>query len=653
MKHHTCFNVRLCIALSGWLVSSFFSQSMSAQNNRVVVSNSKPCKFTLSELSNMMKTQPLIEIDTSKPPQWRHFWEFGDGTYYLHGPNFDTSYLYRVSVPEAKSVRVNSVPIYSGNDKPSIARLSGVTGCNDVSLPVNNFGPTDTLLKLKADVNWNAAEINDTMTVALSLRDTTASGRQLLRMKVISGKLELVDTIRRPTGIVLREYKGKGRTTTLNAGDTRFWLVDSLSGTPSHTVFMDFKVLNAVRDSLLVLEFDLLPTPSGTSINNTNDNSGINFIDLLLGNQEQVSNPQFIYNTSADANANDRVAIRVNAARDPNSILVSPLCIVSGQNKHKLTYTVHFENLGSGNADTLSVYVVIDTIFLDRASLSDPLFYFESENADFKGAEMVPGGVEWTFSKGSDTSKVLSSLLSNSGGSGWLNFSIETHKRDLRHGEQIVGQALIQMGKGGIQDSVWTNLAITTVSRQCRFCLPSYWGIKGGMNYQNADFSGLTEGGGWHAGVSWRRALTCLPYEYRFNSAIPYGLMPRLWYQAELMLNRLGYAESNADRYRYWMLDMVPLQIRYLLGSVGGPLNNKIAVSAGYRLSFCVDAQVNENQVSLDGGRFEHGLFSDIAIFNIIGSPGLSLGWRYHHRLSQVLPTEVGNYFQLYAHFNF
>ena len=647
MKHHTCFNVRLCIALSGWLVSSFFSQSMSAQNNRIVVSNSKPCKFTLSELSNIMKTQPLKEIDTSKPPQWRHFWEFGDGTYYLHGQSFDTSYSYRsVSIPGGSSVRVNSVPIYSGNDKPSIARLSNVTGCDNNSLsPVVNFGLTEALLKLKADVNWNAAEINDTMTVALSLRD---SSPQLLRMKVISGTLELVDTIRRPTGIVLREYRG--RATTLNAGDTRFWLVDGLSGTPSHTIFMDFKVLNAVRDSLLVLEFDLLPTPSGTSTNNTNDNNGINFIDLLLGNQEQVSNPQFIYNTSADANANDRVAIRVNAARDPNSILVSPLCIVSGQNKHKLTYTVHFENLGSGNADTLSVYVVIDTVFLDRASLSDTEFYFESENADSKGAGMVPGGVEWTFSKGG---KLLIPLLSNSGGSGWLNFSIETHKRNLRHGEQIVGQALIQMGKGGIQDSVWTNLAITTVSRQCRFCLPSYWGIKGGMNYQNADFSGLREGGGWHAGVSWRRALTCLPDEYRFKSAIPYGRMPRLWYQAELMLNRLGYVESNADRYRYWMLDMVPLQIRYLLGSVGGPLNNKIAVSAGYRLSFCADAQVNENQVSLDGGRFEHGLFSDIAIFNIIGSPGLSLGWRYHHRLSQVLPTEVGNYFQLYAHFNF
>jgi hypothetical protein len=644
MKHQTCFGLKIFLVLSGWLMLS--GANVLAQGQKFEITLDQGCNFSRKDLSDSLLI-PISRSGNEPKAQWRHFWEFGDGFYRI---TTDSLLKRDSSTGVLKYIRVNSVPTYSGNDKPNIARLTGVSDCGGQnSGSVDNFLPEDTL-KLKAEINWNAAQAGDTMTMAVSFR---GENPQLLRLKVVAGKIALAETdnIRRTTGIELTDWPHKNKGI-LQAEDTHFWRLDNLGSAASHTIFMDFTILSSVGDDMVKIELDLLPIPAENPMGGISTNSDVSIVNLLVGNQEQqVRNPSSIYHVRADTEARADKSIIVNVARDPNRISVSPLCVEHNRNKHKLFYKVEFENLGTGNANFLSVEAVVDTVFLDINSLSDFEYQFESNNALKINDSIVNGRLLWSFEKGD---KQIAPLLSNQGGSGWLSFSIETHERKFRHGEQIIGQAHIKMGDSVrvIHDSVWTNLAITNVSRRCRFCLPAYWGIKGGMNYQNADFSNFTEGGGWHAGISWRRALTCLPPEYRFSKSIPGSRMPRYWYQAELMLNRLGYTEADNDSYRYWMLDVVPLQIRYLLGSVGGSLNNRIAVSGGYRLSFCADARVNGNRASLEGGRFEHGLFSDVAVLNIIGKPGLSLGWRYHHRLNQVLPTEVGNYFQVYVHLN-
>ena len=150
--------------------------------------------------------------------------------------------------------------------------------------------------------------------------------------------------------------------------------------------------------------------------------------------------------------SNNHVHIPETVSFDPNSKQVFPGGDIS-ENDSVLTYTIHFQNTGTGTAvkvivaDTLSPYLDASTVHNLAASRTYSHFY------------VLPGGiVAWIF----DSIMLVDSSVSFSGSQGFVMFSVQL-KKGLTPGTDITNHASIYFDANApVGTNITSNIIVTT-----------------------------------------------------------------------------------------------------------------------------------------------------------------------------------------------
>ena len=135
-----------------------------------------PPDFTTS--NTWMDTLCIDEIErgTERYPDWKYFWEFGDGHYLKAEGRADTVvHTYTREHSEAFQVSLSLTPIYSPTGRPP--RRSAFTPIDTIEVipdaPNTNFSELDSLEEIKVEPHWDAATPGDSVLFAVSFRNLT------------------------------------------------------------------------------------------------------------------------------------------------------------------------------------------------------------------------------------------------------------------------------------------------------------------------------------------------------------------------------------------------------------------------------------------------------------------------------------------------
>lgn len=599
-----------------------------------------------------------INLDNVEP-QWIYFWEFGDGTF-----SQDPAPVHQYSEAGQYEVRARLVPAYSRQNAPAILNGRGDTmkiqGNAIATPPPSLFPPGERNRRVVVTPNWQAAKTQDTLTMALSFRATPGNFN-----KAGEVKFKLPRSGVRPVGAPRINQAGvfyEGQKTEQDSLVLTFTF-DPLDTFEEKTVFIDFTIepTFTTRDTETfdvigkvlfdgelpkALPQSLLSIATGVYNEENRDKQN---------NLPSIENGGVELNSAIGINA-DKVQIQVNTARDPNSIVVTPQLLPPGKATHQLNYTINFENLGKAGVNMVKLRSFLDAqqdeLTLQRSGfIIDPVLPLSGPA--FPDGQNQP---VWTFTN--PTGPVV-----DPGETGFLKYRINTEERRFRIGDKISAQALIIFGA---DDTLKTSRIFTQVVDN-RIRLPWYLGLKFGYNSQFSDFSEGLSAGGFHAGITFRKALGKVATNFRDNARIPTTALPGLWYQGEIMYNNYKILDTASTRalFEYEAIEIVPLSLRYFPNlDLGLIKKGFLGISGGYKASYLLGATAFNQQQSLSGidffDRIEHTLFADVTVLNNLGIPGLSIGYRINWRLNAVLESleeEVGRditapYYQLFVHLN-
>lgn len=603
--------------------------------------------------SDPPKPLPQITIDSlgldpDIEPAWVYFWEFGDGTY-----SKETSPVHTYTNAGDYPVNLRMVAIYSRNNEPTILKGNGSKVKLNQSIaapPQSNFDPDDFQRQIKVESNWNAAKTLDTITMAMSFRNTrtnseTPKGGEV-KFKLPLNGFSVVGTRIPQSGITFKNIS-----TTFDSLIFT-WEFDPLNVSEEKAVFIDFRVDPGTGEAdtenydalgKIIFDEDQPNDGGGLSIPELlgfSDNQDIGSVGVPNGNAEPL--------TQIGVNA-DNEHFKVSRARDPNSIEVTPKAIPPGKKVVALNYRINYQNLGQAPVTPVKLRSFLEPKH-DISTLPDPGFGFNFEPFDgsltgpnFTTTPTVP---EWVISKPGGVVFPFES--------GLLDYPIKTKEIDFKVGDRIKGEALIIFGS---DDTLRTDRVFTKVIDN-RIRLPWYWGVKFGFNNQLSDFANGLSKGGWHAGITFRKGFGKIPASYSDNAIIPTTVLPSFWYQIELMYNNFKTIDTLSGRelFNYQFVELVPFQIRYFPNLNAGFIKKGfLGISGGYKASLILQAKKADTELDLPDffDRIENVLFAEASVFNNLGIPGLSLGYRINWRLNKVFDDDVEDrYYQIYVHLN-
>ncbi len=598
-----------------------------------------------------------ISLDNTVP-QWIYFWEFGDGTF-----SQDPSPVHQYREAGQYEVRARLVPAYSRQNAPSILNGRGDTMKiqeNALSAPVfSPFPPGERNRRVLVTPNWQAAKTQDTLTAALSFRATPGNYNKSgeLKFKLPRNGLKPVGLprINRP-GVI---YKGQS---TEQDSLVLTFEFEPLDTQEEKTVFIDFTIEPTFTSSDTETFDAIGKVIFDGEISNSSTQNLLTFgTGLIIENKnKEGQNLPSIENGGVETNSNiginaDKRQFQVNTARDPNSIVVTPQVLAPGRATHQLNYTINFENLGQAGVNTVKLRSFLDPQ-QEESTLQMSGFVIDPV-LPLSGPAFPDGQNEpvWTFTN--PTGPVV-----DPGETGFLKYRIHTEEKSFRVGEKISAQALIIFGA---DDTLKTSRIFTRVIDD-RISLPWYLGVKFGYNSQFYDFSnGLTDGG-FHAGITFRKALGKVASNFKSRSRIPVSALPAFWYQGEIMYNSYEIVDTTnrENVFDYQLIEVVPISLRYFPNlNFGGVRKGFLGISAGYKIAYLLEASAFNQQFGLSSldffDRIEHTLFADITLLNNLGVPGLSIGYRMNWRLNTIIDeasfgrSTPDNYYQLFLHLNF
>ncbi len=602
--------------------------------------------------TNPPKPLPQVTLDLlgldleNQQPQWKYFWEFGDGFF-----SRDSSPVHIYELDRNYAVKLRLTPIYSRNDEPVIIRGNGDTISVQQQLVAgvdqSNF-PDDSRSPVELVPNWNAARTTDTVTCAISFRNLFQGRRSgTVQLKLPIEGVSVIEE-RIPYDDIF--FNALAETDSLVLS----WSFDSLDFNEERAFFVDFRVDPSITSedsdnfdvvSKVIWDNEIQEPPLDPILNVL---FGISSIDET-GQEVGINNGEVEPITADGVNA-DVENFLVSRARDPNSIEVYPKIIPPGREAHQLKYRINFENLGLAEVDLVTLRSFLEEQH-DPESLQGAGFTYMPISSVLSGPDFPNGANQpvWSLTNGSG--------VVFPGEGGFVDYSISTDKKRFRIGEKIKGQAIITLGA---DDTLKTNLVFTKVIDN-RIRLPWYFGLKAGTNSQFSDFpNGLTEGG-FHLGLTLRKALGRIDRRFQASPRFPVSALPSFWYQIELMYNNLKTMDpvpgANQVTFDYNFLELVPIQLRYFPSVNIGPFKKGfLGFSGGYKASYLMDVSINNFEQGIEGNfldRIEHNVFVDGTIFNGLGRPGLSFGYRINWRLNKVISRDpVDQYYQVFIHFN-
>lgn len=654
-----------------------------------------------------------IEPRSERYPDWKYFWEFGDGHYLRAEGRADTVFhTYTREHSEAFQVSLSLTPIYSPTGRPP--RRSAFTPIDTIEVipdePNTNFSELDSLEEIKVEPHWDAATPGDSVLFAVSLRNLTAEASRdgYVCLAFPSDKVRMKDS----WGLDLPGAVSRN----LSDGDSVYcWSFRDMPQGDEKTFFMEVELQNfstedTAREQLLyeygllwedqegrstslgcLLGLDQLQQQSsgilpGLGQQNSNNTQGLGTKEQgdlpTVSEEKQLPEPpialqQEVTTTTINESTCGTVenpdimgalftktnSIAVNHSRDPNDILVDKRWLPPGAENVALTYRTRFQNLGTAPAEIISIQQALDAVWhipngnansyeLQLSNLSQ---YEINQRTNWRQDRLNNNVSIWLIEP-NDVNGFASVLASpvddpspdSVGTKGAISYTLFTKlNKPLELGDSIVSFSDIIMDGVPLK----TNLAVTRVREPGKFALPWYIGLKAGINNQSS--TGLFGGfEGLHGGLTFRKGLQKLEYSHRPRPRISFSELPEWWYQAELMGSWHRFSDSIGLDREVIALDIVPLQVRY----VPKPLRRLVAVSGGINSSIALSSKIEGKSVSYDGffDRFDFFGFFDLAVLNTLGSPGLSLGFRYNWLLGDSEIYDSNNdLLQLYLHYNF
>lgn len=594
---------------------------------------------------------PQVTIDSfglaDFPPQWVYFWEFGDGTF-----SQEEEPVHTYAIQGDYEVRLRLVPIYSRNNEPTILRGNGDTlrmRSQIVNPTPTNFPADDRQRQILVVANWNAAKTFDTITMGVSFRNlqTLVDKNGEVKFKLPADGFTILNTRSSQAGVSIEGTAIDGDSLVLTA---KF---ENLASNEEKTIFVDFRVEPGAGeldienyDALGKVIFDDQFADTDGGFNFTN------FLGFKVGEQniggsgDGIPNIEYEPQTFVGLNA-DLEHLKISRARDPNSIEVNPKIVKPGQQVIDFSYRINFENLGAAPVSPVKLRSFLEPQH-DAGTLQNTGFNFLPLTSTLTGPAFPDGPTQpvWTFTDGDGVVFPKET--------GLLDYKIKSIDKNFKDGDRIVGEALIIMGA---DDTLNTGKVFTRVVDN-RLRLPWRLGLKFGGNSQFSDFpNGITEGG-FHAGVTLRKALGKLDGSLKSRRRIRSDALPSFWYQFELMYNNFKTVDTLRGRteFDYQFLEVVPLMIRYFPKLNSGFINKGfIGISAGYKAAIPLSASIFQDELSLPGffDGIEHIVFAEGSILNNLGAPGLSLGYRINWRLTQTFDFDATDrYYQLFVHLN-
>lgn len=601
-----------------------------------------------------LKTKKKLNVN--RAPSWQYFWEFGDGIY-----SRDSSpvHMFDGSFPQY-DVHLRLTPIYSDNDEPEIRGLR-IPIQNQISEKINSNFPAGETSPIRIVPHWHGAELGDVITFAISYRHPDSSSGQN-EESWTDGEIQLfypradfvLQGIRWEPDQVLEELSSsgldlfrkmipKGKKTRENYG-TKIWKIENLRPNEEHTFFVD-----------LALKSEKKVTPDSFPL-----------ISASLHFAEEFS--KTLDDVSVSIGDLTNTNLKVNLARDPNYMKVTPKYIAPGKGAHIISYKIGFSNDGKGGTNKVTITSKLDKRLNPKSLLTHP--YFRPQDR----ALLLDSTVElsmrkWVLEK---KENVTFSSMIPAGEDGEFRYSVRTFSnKDFRKGETINASADILFPGDSI---LTTNKASVTVKKQPNSKHSCCIAIKGGINsrvpsFTNPDLSG-------HLGLIFQKPLEKMKRHHSVSipayegwEEIPvYQGFSKWSYQAEASFMQLYIEDKSNNKYNYSFVEVSPVQVRYALklrpyrtvksyyyGKVPCSKNGFIIISGGYKAAYLLLAKVNNKDWDIPNrftDRIEHHLFTDFELPNLIKKPELSLGYRLNFRLNSVLSDDLDRYFQLYLRMN-
>jgi len=583
---------------------------------------------------------PLVE-GQEKPPRWVYFWNFGDGSFS------------RDSAPEhafpvgTHIVQAAIKPIYSDDDDPLGFMIDTiVVDSEDVALFYPNRIPVDSSIAL--NVNWPASRPGGRLVFALTYRKIREQGEpnRTVYLMFPTDEFEFVgmQSGPSPSANFTESYDGKSH-------EVYAWEFDQVDNandaTPENSVFVELKVKDAIAELLpdttaevqtsVKAMYKLHPTQKTGQVNLIGFSNKDKIFTGASAGDSGVENSNFVDGLDELT----YLAISLNLASDPNAMSVYPEVLEPGATEAKLHYRVDFFNGGTATANNLAIDATIDNNQLNTGTLQTASTFPAPLTQSFQGENTI----RWA----TNAAGLLSLGQAQEVGFpdehafGFVNFTMITKPGLVfKAGDSIRARAHIQMESS----EVTTNEAIVRV-KSLRMPAPCMFGLKIYYNFRFDDEA--FHRSGYNIALTARKALGSMPNpqnRYFFDPRIPKSEFPLFWWQAELGYGQTNLRNPEVDSFRLGQLDLTPVLLRFIakkpeLMTFGNTVVKRgWGLSAGYTGSFLLHGKNNGNKLDLSdwsfGERLDHSFSLSLDLLNLVGQPGLSLGFGWRWRNSAV-----------------
>lgn len=628
----------------------------------------EPCPWTRTPISDEVEIEVESrsnnrEGDRGIIPAWQYFWIFSDGTTKRTTTDRVTHTFSRNG---SHNVSLSMTATYSETDDPEeLMRSPSVNVTDAISEPVAYAG------ELELKVNWDAIELGGKGVVIINYRNSdlvpTADPPRTVGVRDKSGIIKLDFPKSAVTSIYPIDKKiDKNYTPGKPDKEKNSWLwkTGTLSPGEERTIVLEFELSNDYDEENLDIEATL----------NWRDPLTITGLLGIPSTSNEGFSPASVDDILTNYNERELKSLAVNAVKDPNRIDVDKKVVSPTDRPITLNYIGHVQNLGNAPVDSL-VFIHYFDEDIDLPSLMFDNYFPRKNgvclmleqsvlNSGFllnKCNEQIPLSTnrERTFilDKEEDgNNNILAPVIDSdnrdaSETKGLFEYRVST-TAPLKDGDTITAVGLIIMNE---YSRLKTDTTYTYVRKPKGIRLPWFTGIKIGVNYLDS-IPSFTRTNGFQAGFTFRKSFSKIKRHYHEmrRSQIYVNELPGWWFQAELLVNNKKY-NANNQRYNIWAAE-IPLQIKYVpkLGSLTGFLG----ISAGYSPLVPIYVSKEGKEESLPSNifdRIDHFYHFDVSVFNILGSPGISIGGR----LNGVIDAESYGLndssvlYNLYLHYNF
>ena len=623
------------------------------QAQEINVNLIEPDSFAFFVLPDTPPRPLYTEAVADSQPDWGHFWMFSDG-------RFSRRDTFVRTFPEAGRVEVTVKRRgkYSADDEPPPAERI----INEELPPIANpITPLSDTADAEIILEWGAARSGDFVYAAIVVRNKeTYPQKGYVKLfyptdafqETIKPLYELgEETVSRPPDQI-------------SEGIFQEWELQNIAPLSERVIFVWLQLRDGLSDSVYFLSLDwhLEPLSQANPDNSGDDVSfAVSKTTVVTAAQIQISSDNKkegpAANTLEAFTGRHHVALLINAARDPNGLIVWPQVILPTEympehQKGKpvdLEFTGHIENMGNVMANRVTMDIRFDnridkTTFVrgDESKPScEPLCGPASIqwnpnddsllNYDFRNIALRP-------SAGPDASDEYIAMRKAK-----FEFDIKTKPNLVyKHGDKIVTRGTVKMfNQNNLMESLLdtdTLPATVSVLRPGRLPFGLIFGVKAYTHLTNPDSA---------KGQGLSLTLRCPLIRPRGNSISSEYLhyLPRFYWQFELGYGQGAFQQpSDNQRFEVNYLHFTPVQLRYL-----HPVNltsflRYIGVSAGYSADYALSGKVNGRKAPLPSGffdRFENELAVSLDFSNRLNVPSVTLGIGYKFRQNNLTGQSV------------